>query len=164
MLDQALESGLMCSTVRALEDDVAIPFESIALQRLDYFIRGTGLFAGRIDIFDSQQPQAILTARLKITGNGRNERTEMKRAGRRRREPPDVGYRIARLHQVTSLPIPVISIPKLSLCQLTTFLCFEAQCRDWSCFQALETNLFSGFVTEAVGGIVDPAKGGIDLA
>ena len=140
----------MCCMVRTLEDDVAIPFESIALQRLDYFIRGTGLFAGRVDIFDSKQPLATLTASLKITGNGRNERTEMKWPGWRRREPPDIGNRIARLHQVTGLPIPVICIPILPSSQFATFLRFEAQCRNRSRLKSLETNFFSGFVTKTV--------------
>ena len=83
----------MCRAASTLENNVAVPLEAIALKGLDNCLRGTGLLAWRVNIFDAQQPEAIIDACLKIACYRGNQRAEMKRAGRRWREPADISIR-----------------------------------------------------------------------
>jgi len=51
-----------------LENNIAIPLEAVALKGVDYCLRGAGLLARWINIFDAQQPEAIIGSCLKIAG------------------------------------------------------------------------------------------------
>ena len=76
--------------VCALKDNVAIPLEPVALEGVDYFFGSTGLLAWRVNIFNTQQPEAIVDPCLQVACYRSNERAEMKRAGRRWREPANI--------------------------------------------------------------------------
>jgi hypothetical protein len=64
-----------------LEHDVAVMLEAEGRQRVDDALRGTWGLPGRIDIFDAQEPAAVMSKRIQATGQGRDERTGMQRAG-----------------------------------------------------------------------------------
>ena len=56
-----------------------------------------GLFTWRIQILNAHPPQTLLAARLQVTANRRDQRTEVQRPSGRGREAPDVTGRLAQL-------------------------------------------------------------------
>lgn len=63
-INERSKGRLVCCCALALEDDIAVPLEAVALQGVDYFLRSAGLLARWVDIFDTQQPEAVIDARL----------------------------------------------------------------------------------------------------
>ena len=75
----------------ALDDDLAVPLEAETGQRADDDIGSAGDAALRIDVLDTQQPLPAVGARVEIAADGGDQRTEMQRPSRRRREAAAVG-------------------------------------------------------------------------
>src|SRR5207248_8299709 len=71
---------------RALADDLAVPFETVALE-CGQDCSGRGLAAARlVDILDSYQPLSVDRASIAIARHCGDQRTEMQRPGWRRGE------------------------------------------------------------------------------
>jgi hypothetical protein len=63
-VQQARQCRRMGGMTGILVDDGPVPFEAVPFQSLDDALRGSRLFAGRIDILDAQQPAAPVAAGL----------------------------------------------------------------------------------------------------
>lgn len=61
----------------ALENDVAVPFETVGLKRFEYQPGGARLLAGRIDVFDTKKPAPFVRPGLQVAGDGGGERAEV---------------------------------------------------------------------------------------
>jgi len=75
----------------ALDEYIAIPFESESGQRAQDGIGRTGHGARLVDVFDTQQPLAVVGPRVEIAADRSDQRTEVQGAARRGRETTPVG-------------------------------------------------------------------------
>ena len=109
----------------ALENCFRIPFKAKEIQRVQYGVGRAHLFAGRIDVLDTQQPTSVVAFCLQIAGRRRNQRAEVEWARGRRREPADVRGGFARLHQRSGLTVPIVHIAELPFGELAALLRFK---------------------------------------
>ena len=154
----------MRSPAGALVREVAMPLKTVSSQRRNNDLAGTRLLSGRINIFNAQQPTAIVGFRLEIARNRRDQRAKVERTSRRRREPAYVWGLFARLHRLSELPVPVVPIPKLPFSEFTTFLGLQAQGRYRARFEAFESDFLTRFITKTVRSVVDSGQCGVDFA
>jgi hypothetical protein len=68
-LKQARQIGFVSGPAAALVGDGTVPFEAIALQRLQDALSRARLLPGWVDVLDADQPAATMPACLKIAGS-----------------------------------------------------------------------------------------------
>lgn len=95
---QCIECGLVRAGPRALVKNRPVPLEAEFFETLQNCVRRSGLHAWKIEIFNANDPCAMMAARVKIARRRRDERSEVKWSCRRRRESPNVLLR-RRKHQ-----------------------------------------------------------------
>jgi len=84
---------LVVTRALALPHNRTIPYEAVRFECCKDGIRSAGTTSRLVDILDAQEPFAAITPRVAIARNSGNERTEMKRAGWRRREASAISGR-----------------------------------------------------------------------
>lgn len=67
----------MRGATAALENDVAVPFETVGFECVEYQPGGARLLAGRIDVFYAKKPEPFVRSGLQIAGDGGDERAEV---------------------------------------------------------------------------------------
>jgi hypothetical protein len=80
-VDQLRGSATVARGTSALVDNVAVPLETIRIQRRDNDGRSTRLLARGIDVLDAQQPAAAAGTRLQVACDCREQGSEMQGAG-----------------------------------------------------------------------------------
>ena len=76
-IQQPFDGVPIRSVTFALAQHVAVPFEAVALQRLDDGPLGAGHLPWRIDVFHAQQPKAADRTGVEIGSEGRDQRAEV---------------------------------------------------------------------------------------
>ena len=79
-------------TCRLIEDAV-VPGQTVMFQAAQDRVRGAGHFAGRIEVFDTQQPLAPVMAGIQVAAHGGEQGTEVQGAGGGGREASPVAGR-----------------------------------------------------------------------
>ncbi len=88
---QALQCGMVYILPLALNQHLTVPFKGECLQRPQDLVRCAWLRSLPVDVFDAQQPLTAMSARIKIAAERSDQRTEVQRTGRRRREATAIG-------------------------------------------------------------------------
>ena len=60
----------MCSSAFALVNDVAVPLETIGVQRFENELGCTGLLAWRVNVLNTKKPEPVMGPGLQVAGNG----------------------------------------------------------------------------------------------
>src|SRR5438067_8543696 len=110
---------------RGLTRDCAVPFESILLERREDLALGVAAGARLVDVIDAQTPFAGVGARIGVARERGDQRTEVKRAGRRGRKPSTVANRSQnwlRSPITLSFPRSVLAVPRCTISDLAAGL------------------------------------------
>ena len=92
---QLLESLFVARFAFALPEDVTIGLHAKIMQARDDVFGATRHGACLIDVFDPYQPLTMICPRIQIAGQCGDQRTGVKRAGRRGGESSDVRQRFS---------------------------------------------------------------------
>lgn len=84
--DELVERGLVGGAASALVEDSAVPMEAECFECVENGIGGARYAARGVDIFQADEPLALVRVGIEVTGHGRDEGTEMKGARGGRRE------------------------------------------------------------------------------
>ncbi len=95
-IQQPFDGVPIRSVTFALAQHVAVPFEAVALQRLDDSPLGAGHLPWRIDVFHAQQPKAADRTGVEIGSEGRDQRAEVQVAAGGRCKATDVACGLGR--------------------------------------------------------------------
>ena len=85
-LQQLLQGLRVSSAPRALVEHRQVGLHAKSLQLSEYARGAAGYLAWRVDVFDAHQPAPAVAPGLQVAGDCGQQRTEMKVAGRGRRE------------------------------------------------------------------------------
>jgi len=79
---QLCQCGRVQFRASRLPHDLAVPFESVTLERAEYRRFGAGEGAGEVDVLDAHAPATAAGACVAIARHGRDERAEVQRPRR----------------------------------------------------------------------------------
>src|SRR4029077_14070423 len=90
---QSLQRVLVKNRSSRLPYHFAVPFQAVAAESFEDFLRRSGDDARRVEILYPHEPPPALPSREEPRSDGRDETAQMQRTGRRRSESADGAHR-----------------------------------------------------------------------